>query len=258
MTAYTTLEVRRRGPVGWLIFDRPAAANAMDAAMLDELERVWAELDADPRVAVIVVTGNGPAFQTGLDMVELSRDPESLRRHARRTRDGELRITGWHCGVSKPIITAVNGICAGGGLHFVADSDVVLAATDAEFTDPHVSVGQVSALETIALARKVPFEAVMRMALTGRWERMSASRAYELGMVGQVVDPPSRLREEAQRLGERIARSSVEELQSSKRALWRSLEDEGSRCELPRGGELPPGELPVSDGPRTATGTGAS
>jgi enoyl-CoA hydratase len=58
-TPYTRLEVSRRGPVGWLVFDRPDAGNALDAAMFDELERAWLELDADPTVRVIVNTGAG-------------------------------------------------------------------------------------------------------------------------------------------------------------------------------------------------------
>src|SRR5918994_708843 len=148
---YDTLVVERAGPVGWLVFDRPAAANAMDATMLAELERAWHELDDDPRVQVIVNTGNGSAFQTGLDVVQLSRDRDALREQSRRTRDARLRLTAWHNEVWKPVIAAVNGVCAGGGLHFVADADVVIAASNATFVDPHVSVGQVSAYETIGL-----------------------------------------------------------------------------------------------------------
>ena len=122
------------------------------------------------------------------------------------------------------MIAAVNGVCAGGGLHFVADADIVLAAADASFTDPHVSVGQASTMETIALMRKMPAEAVLRMALTGRHERMSAARAYELGMVSEVVDPPERLLEAAQQLAEKIARNSPAALRATKRALWGALE----------------------------------
>ena len=58
---YETLEVERRGPVGWIVFNRPEARNALNAAMFDELERAWLELDHDPDVRVIVNAGNGPA-----------------------------------------------------------------------------------------------------------------------------------------------------------------------------------------------------
>ena len=67
-TSYETLIVERRGEVGWLEFNRPEAGNAMDARMMHELEAAWQELDADPGVRVIVNTGIGKAFQTGVDV----------------------------------------------------------------------------------------------------------------------------------------------------------------------------------------------
>jgi enoyl-CoA hydratase len=224
MSGYETLVVERRGPVGWLEFNRPDVGNAMNAVMLAELERAWAELDDDADVRVIVNTGNGSAFQTGLDVGELSRDPDALREQSRRTKRAELRLTAWHNSVWKPVIAAVNGVCAGGGLHFVADADIVIASSNATFLDPHVSIGQVTAYEAIALVRKSPMEAIVRMALTGRHERLSARRAYELGILSQIVDPPERLRAEAQALGEKIAKNSPAALRATKRALWAALE----------------------------------
>ena len=104
-------------------------------------------------------------------------------------------FTSWHNDVWKPVIAAVNGVCAGGGLHFVADADIVIAATDATFLDPHVSVGQASVYETIALTKKSPMEAILRMAFIGAHERMSAARAYQLGICSQVVDRPTSSRD---------------------------------------------------------------
>jgi enoyl-CoA hydratase len=220
----TPLVVERRGPVGWLIFNRPDVGNAMNAAMLGQLEQAWRELDADPAVRVIVNSGRGKAFQTGLDVVELARNPEALREQSRRTRKSELRISAWHNGVGKPVIAAVNGACAGGGLHFVADADVVIASSLATFLDPHVSLGQVTAFEAIALVRKVPAEAVLRMALVGRHERIDARRAMKLGLVGEVVDDPERLVDRAQELAETIAANSLEAMTATKGALWTALE----------------------------------
>ena len=219
-----TILVERNGPVGWLIFNRPDSGNAMNAAMIDALEVAWRELDADPAVRVIVNTGKGRAFQTGLDVVELANDPEALREQSRRTKRAELRLTAWHNRVWKPVIAAVNGVCAGGGLHFVADADIVMAASNATFLDPHVSIGQVTSYEAVGLLRKMPVEAVMRMALVGRYERIDAQRAYELGMISQIVDPPERLREAAQELAEKIAKNSPAAMAATKRALWGALE----------------------------------
>jgi enoyl-CoA hydratase len=222
--AYETLIVERRGPVGWLVFDRPDAGNAMDATMFRELEAAWRELDKDPDVRVIVNTGTGPAFQTGVDVVQLGRDKPALREQSRRTRDAELRLTAWHNRVWKPVIAAVNGVCAGGGLHFVADADIVVAASNASFVDPHVSLGQVSAYETIGLVRKSPMEPIVRMALVGTHERIDAARARQLGILSQVVDPPDRLRDAAQDLAEKVARNSPEAMRVTKQALWGALE----------------------------------
>ena len=220
---FTTLDVHRHGHVGWLIFDRPDRGNAMDATMMRELEDAWRELDADPEVQVIVNTGNGGAFQTGLDVAQLATDKEALREQSRRTRDAELRFTAWHNGVWKPVIAAVNGVCAGGGLHFVADADIVIASSEATFVDPHVSIGQVSAYEVIALARTSPMETILRMALVGRHERVTAERARQLGILSEVVEPDALLAA-AQALAEKVARNSPAAMAATKRALWGALE----------------------------------
>src|SRR6516225_5821696 len=196
----------------------------MNAQMREEFADAWTELDADPDVRVIVHTGEGRAFQTGVDVTEIATDGLGFERYRRSVEDNDFHFTAWHQKVSKPVITAVNGICAGGGFHWIADADIVIAASDAEFFDPHVSVGQVVALEAIGLVRKMPVEPVMRMAFVGRYERMSAPRAYELGMISQVVDPPEALRAEAQALGERVARNSPAAMAATKRALWHALE----------------------------------
>lgn len=222
--SYQTLAVERRGHVGWIWFDRPDRGNAMNSAMRDELRLAWTELADDPQVRVIVNTGRGKAFQTGADVMELATDGLGMERYRRSVEEWTLSFTSWQLHIDKPVIAAVNGVCAGGGLHFVADADIVLASSTASFTDPHVSVGQVSAIETIALMRKMPAEAVLRMALVGRHERMSAARAYELGMVSEVIDPPERLHEAAQELAEKIARNSPAALAATKRALWGALE----------------------------------
>jgi enoyl-CoA hydratase/carnithine racemase len=223
-STYETLVVERRGRVGWLIFDRPDSGNAMDAVMLAELERAWTELDNDPDVRVIVNTGRGSSFQTGLDVIQLSRDRDALREQSRRTKRAELKLTAWHNQVWKPVIAAVNGVCAGGGLHFVADADIVIATSTATFLDPHVSIGQAAAYEDIALVRKSPMEPITRMALTGRYERIDAARAYQLGLISEVVDPPERLLDAARELAENIARNSPAAMRATKRALWGALE----------------------------------
>jgi enoyl-CoA hydratase len=225
--SYSTFEcltVERRGRVGWLINNRPERLNAMNALMRDEFAQAWIELDHDPEVRVIVHTGEGRAFQTGVDVAELATDGVGMERYREGLVDLDLHFTAWHQKVTKPVITAVNGICAGGGFHWIADADIVIAASDATFFDPHVSIGQVTAIEVIGLIRKMPVEAVMRMALVGRHERIDARRAYQLGMISQIVDPPDQLRQAAQELAEKIAQNSPAAMAATKRALWGALE----------------------------------
>ncbi|MGW1029105.1 enoyl-CoA hydratase/isomerase family protein [Streptomyces sp. NPDC002577] len=217
------LHLERHGPVGWLIFNRPHVGNAMDAEMMTALPEAWTELNTDADVRAIVVTGNGQAFQTGLDVQQLSRDPAALREMSRRTRRADPGLTAWHLGVAKPVVTAVNGVCAGGGLHFVVDSDIVIASTDAVFLDPHVSIGQASAFEPIGMVRRAAFGSVARMALTGSHERVSAADALRLGWVSDVV-APDRLRAAAQELGQRLADNDPQAVAATKRALWAAVE----------------------------------
>ena len=196
----------------------------MNSRMLDEIEDAWKELDSDPKVRVIVNGAVGAAFNTGLDVKELSKNPDSLKEQSRRTRNASLRLTAWHIGVWKPVIAAVNGLCVGGGLHFVADADIVVVAPDAQFLDPHVSIGQVSAFETITLARKVPMETISRMALLGKFERLDALTSYRVGLCSQISTTVESLHEECQALAETIARNSPAALAASKRALWGAFE----------------------------------
>jgi len=171
-----------------------------------------------------VHTGNGRAFQTGVDVAEVAADGVGMERYRESMETFDLHFTAWHQKVWKPVITAVNGICCGGGLHWVADADIVIAASDAQFFDPHVSVGQVVSIEAIGLMKKMPVEAVMRMAFMGKYERMGAERAYELGMISEIVDPPDQLRVRAQEIGELIAKNSPAAMTATKKALWGALE----------------------------------
>lgn len=222
--SYEHLIVERHGPVGWLINNRPEQLNAMNNAMRDEFADAWIELDRDPEVRVIVHTGSGRAFQTGVDVGEIATDGVGMERYRDSMENFDLHFTSWHQNVWKPVITAVNGICCGGGFHWVADADIVIAASDAKFFDPHVSVGQVVSVEAIGLMKKMPVEAVMRMAFMGKHERIGAQRALELGMISEIVDPPEKLRERAQEMGETIAKNSPAAMAATKKALWGALE----------------------------------
>jgi enoyl-CoA hydratase/carnithine racemase len=219
VTTYERLIVERRGVVGWIVNDRPERLNAYDDRMRHEFRAAYLQHDADPEVEVLVHAANGRAFQVGVDVADLA-VTDGTARFEREMADFDLGLTGWHVGVTKPVVVAINGMCAGGGLHWVADGDIVIAASDAVFVDPHVSVGQVSAIEAVGLARRAPFEAVMRMCLVGSHERIDARRARQLGLVSEVVDPPGELHARAQALAELVASNDPHVVREAKRRLW--------------------------------------
>jgi enoyl-CoA hydratase/carnithine racemase len=133
------------------------------------------------------------------------------------------RFTARHLGFYKPVITAVNGVCAGAGLHFVADCDLVIAASSAKFVDTHVDVGQVTALEPIGLLRRVPMEHVLRMVVLGRAGAINAEEAVRIGLAGEVV-PDEDLLPRARALAAIAASVSPATVQASLRAIWTSFE----------------------------------
>lgn len=223
MTIFERLVVERRGPVGWIINDRPDRLNAYDDRMRAEFRAAYLQHEADPEVAVIVHGAHGRAFQVGVDVADLA-EGDGAGRYEREMAEFDLGLTSWHLGITKPVVVAVNGVCAGGGLHWVADGDIVLASSDATFVDPHVSLGQVTAIEAVGLARRAPFEAVMRMSLLGSHERITAPRALQLGLISEVVDPPRHLHDRAQEIAETIASNDPEVVREAKRRLWRRQE----------------------------------
>jgi len=216
---WETLKVTVDGPVAVIALDRQDRLNALSPAMQVELRAVWGALDSDPGLRVAVLTGAGDrAFCSGADVATVS----DVSRRRTSDYDRENRFTPQQAGVRKPTICAVNGVCAGAGLHFVSDCDFAIAADTATFLDPHVTVGQVSALEPIALARRVPLGAVMRMVLMGRGERMDAIRAFELGLVTEVV-PAGKLLDHTVSLAREVAKGSPEAIAISRMSIYESL-----------------------------------
>jgi (E)-benzylidenesuccinyl-CoA hydratase len=217
---WETLQVELDGSVVVVRLNRPERLNAISPTMLEELSRFWPAFDADPVARVAVVTAVGDrAFCSGADV-------ESVADRS-RARTGvferENRFTPLQNRVRKPSICAVNGVCAGGGLHFLADTDFSIAADTATFLDPHVSVGQVSAIETIVLSRRIAHQAVLRMLLLGRAERIDARRAMEIGLVTEVV-PAAGLQERAMELARIVAAGSPAAIAASREVVWGALD----------------------------------
>ena len=200
--SYETILYDVSDRIATITFNRPDRLNAISPQMAHELRRAYAAAEADADVWTLVVTGNGRAFCAGADVSEIPEDgrviyPEPyLSTYAQW--EAPQEATPPFRSMTKPVIAAVNGICCGAGLDLLTTGDIAIASDRAEFFDPHVSIGLVSARESVRLARVLPLGVAMRVALMGKHERMSAQRAYELGLVSEIVphdDLPRRARE---------------------------------------------------------------
>jgi len=125
--------------------------------------------------------------------------------------------------VWKPVICAVNGVVASAGLHFVVDSDIVVASKTATFLDTHVNVGMVGAIENIGLAKRLPLGSALRMTLCGKSYRMDADRAYQLGLVDELAEPEG-LIDTAETIARQICANSPTAVSLSQQAIWSSVE----------------------------------
>lgn len=228
--SFETLRYEKHERVATLTLDRPDRHNAFNKAMAGELKQAWDAIKQDPDVVCVVVTGAGDrAFCTGMDVAEVASGEARDTAEADREKSPWFQLTAVQNRCWKPVVTAVNGMCCGGGLHFVADSDLILCSESATFFDTHVKVGLVSGLEPVGLARRFPLEAVLRMALLGGSERLDAQGALAIGLVGEVL-PAAALLPRAQELAAKIAQHSPAALMRTKRAIWESLDiglDEG-------------------------------
>ncbi|PJG48391.1 hypothetical protein CAF53_09160 [Sphingobium sp. LB126] len=200
--------------------NRPDRLNALTRPMLNELGEIFTRAGASPDVRVILFTGEGRGFCAGADAQSLANSAEQTvqQRLAQRP-----RFTPRMAGIWKPSICAVNGVCAGAGLHFVSDLDIVIASEQASFTDTHVNVGQVTALEPIGLARRIPLGAVLRLVTMGKAERLTAQDARELHLVSEVV-PHDRLMARAREIAAIVAAVSPQAVQKSLQSVWESFE----------------------------------
>jgi len=215
MSEQTTIVVERAEHVLTVTLNRPAQRNAFDWAMRRELAQLWTETRRDDDVRCVVVTGAGDGFCAGADVGMLS----DAREAAGFGLDDEIALVPGRQ-LMVPVVCAVNGVCAGGGLHFVADADIAIASDQAWFTDPHVSVGQVSGIEPVSLALRVPMSALYRLGLLGRAERWDAQQARELGLVSEVV-PADQLLGRAHELAAAIAASSPAAVRATREMMRR-------------------------------------
>jgi enoyl-CoA hydratase/carnithine racemase len=227
----------RDGHVATITLDRVERGNSLTPRMQKIFRAIWADVRDDPEIRVAILTSSGERhFCTGFDVSEAEGD-DADEVFADAPFEDAVHWSPYQNQVWKPVICAVNGLCVGGGHHFVVDSDIVIASRNAAFTDTHVNVGMVGAIENIGLAKRLPLGTALRMTLLGRAYRLGAERAHQLGLVDELVETPGDLAACASEMAQAMLANSPNAMALSKRAIWGGLE-RGYRESLEQGWRL--------------------
>jgi enoyl-CoA hydratase len=225
--SYQHIIVERRARVGVIRLNRPQALNALNAALMGELNAAVDAFEADDAIGCMVITGSPKAFAAGADIKEMADQSFAEVYFADFT-------AAWHrvAQARKPVIAAVAGYALGGGCELAQQCDLIIAADDARFGQPEIKLGIIPGIGgTQRLTHAVGKAKAMDLILTGRM--MDAAEAERCGLVARVV-PAANLLEEAFRVAETIAAMSLPSVLAAKEAVNRAFESslaEGIRFE---------------------------
>lgn len=215
MSAFPTLRYEKVEGVAWITLDRPEVINAFNVQMRDDFAEVFAAIQDDPEVRVVIVSGAGErGFCAGADLTEFGTAPsQAVARDVRWERD----VWGAMLALPQPLIAAIHGHCLGSGVEIAALCDVRLASEDAVFGMPETALGLIPAAGgTQTLPRLMGGGAALDLLLAAR--RLDAAEALETGLVHRVV-PRAVLLNEADALARRIIRAPAGALTALKRAV---------------------------------------
>ncbi len=219
--------VETRAKVGLVRLNRPAALNALNAALMSELSAAIDAFEADQNIGCIVITGSDKAFAAGADIKEMAQKSfiDVFMGDFAADWDRVARAR-------KPVIAAVAGFALGGGCELAMHCDLIIAADNARFGQPEIKLGVIPGIGgTQRLTRAVGKAKAMDLCLTGRM--MDAAEAERAGLVARVV-PLARLMDEALKAAETIAAMSLPAVMMAKEAVNRAFEKslaEGVRFE---------------------------
>jgi enoyl-CoA hydratase/carnithine racemase len=238
--SFETLLYEESEGVAYVTLNRPKQLNAFNSVMQKELRALWRGLRRHDDVRCIVLTGAGEkAFCTGIDRMEqMGGDAETTFDPDEEIGSGETpfmfndpgdNIGPKSCDLWKPVIAAVNGMACGGAFYMLGEVEFILAAESATFFDPHVTYGMTAAYEPMHMSGIMPFGEIMRLSLMGNHERLSAQRAYDIGMVSEIA-PAGELMDRATWAAEAIASQPALAIQGTVRAIWGAREMGGRQA----------------------------
>ena len=218
---YEDLLLEKADGIATITLNAPHKLNALTVGMRRSLPLAAAEIARDDELRAVIVTGAGRGFCSGADLTVTSVEPA---RHQR------LEVLGTSYGaevflrLDKPVVAAINGVCAGGGLAIALSMDIRIAAETARFSAIFVRRGLVpDCAIAYWLPRAVGTARAMELMLTG--EIIDAREALRLGIVGRVV-PPDELMSVARELAGRIARNPPVPVELTRRIVYRSMVDD--------------------------------
>ena len=225
--SYQNILVETKGRVGIIRFNRPQALNALNAALVLELNAALDAFEADDNIGCIVVTGSDKAFAAGADIKEMA---------GKTYAEVNLGDFGGNqdriARARKPVIAAVAGFALGGGCEMAMQCDLIIAADNAKFGQPEIKLGVIPGIGgTQRLTRAVGKAKAMDLILTGRM--MDAAEAERSGLVARVV-PLAELMTETMKVAETIAGMGVLSVYAAKESVNRAFETslaEGVRFE---------------------------
>ncbi|MCF7532817.1 enoyl-CoA hydratase [Pseudomonas petrae] len=215
--SYTTILKEIRGRVALLTLNRPEALNALNAQLISELNHALDELERDPGIGCVVLTGSAKAFAAGADIKEMAE-----LKYPQIYLDDLFSDSDRVANRRKPIIAAVSGFALGGGCELALMCDFILAADNARFGQPEIKLGVLPGMGgTQRLTRAVGKAKAMEMCLTGRM--IDAVEAERAGLVARIV-PQEQLLDEALKVAAGIAAKSLPAAMMVKESVNRAFE----------------------------------
>lgn len=225
--AFETILLDIHGKVGLITLNRPQALNALNAQIVGEINLALDQLEKDPNIGCVVLTGSTKAFAAGADIKEMA-ELQYPQIYVEDLFSDSDRIANRR----KPIIAAVSGFALGGGCELAMMCDFILAADNAKFGQPEINLGVLPGMGgTQRLTRAVGKAKAMELCLTGRL--MGAEEAERAGLVARIV-PQAELVEEALKVAATIASKSIPVSMMVKESVNRAFEvtlSEGVRFE---------------------------
>jgi methylglutaconyl-CoA hydratase len=213
---YTTLKLEQDGPVATITLDRPEKRNAISYALIEEILHALREVESDSAAQILILTGSGRAFCSGMDL-------EDLRSLTTRTEDENLSDSATMALLFRTLyefpkvtIAAVNGAAIAGGCGLATLCDFTLASTEAKFGYTEVRIGFIPAIVSTFLLRQVGEKQALDLLLTGRI--IGADEAFRIGLANEVV-PQEQLMDRAKELAATLLNNSPASLLVTKRLL---------------------------------------